>query len=243
MLKHLSAVVALGLLSLPTQAKENPPKPGAYFLLTRVVKGQEIKVAENEVFAKGTLLRFHAEAQGQPCTIVAPAFQLGKARETGSLTPLLFCLKTDEQGVKDFEIKESLKASQFFVIVTPQSSSNSQTLTQLASDWQARPAQSQGARTALHDKLSVWIAKQDKSLTYSGPPVKETGGVRSTSAESVNPNSSIGKIASMAEQDVRSEKLKGQPAPSVQLYNWRNEAKWLPCSAAQPGVFVYHLGK
>jgi len=239
MLKRLSLIVMVGLLSPHSQAKL--PEQGACFVLTRVQNGQEKKVSSQQVLPAGSQLRFHVEARQQPCTVIASAFRRGQARETASLLPLQFRLKPNEQGRGDFEIKEALKASELFVVVVPQSSNTSEELIRLVQGWREQPKQSQGPRTALHDRLSFWLAKQDPSLQYSGPIPKELGGVRSSSAQAVNPS---GGKAMEAQKTARpravtvNDDLRSAPA-----YNWLAEADWLPCSAGLPGVFVYRLGK
>lgn len=239
MLKHLSLVVLIGLLSPHSQAKL--PAQGACFVLTRVENGQEKKVTAEQQLPAGSRLRFHVQARKQPCTVIASAFRRGQARETSSLLPLQFQLNPNQQGQGDFEVKENLKASEVFVVVVPQSSNTSAELLQLVQKWKGQPKQSQGPRTALHDRLSNWLASRDQSLNYSGPIPKELGGVRSTSAQPGNPApSAMESKDGPGSRAVTLENQKGQaPAP----YDWLPVADWLPCSAGLPGVFVYPLGK
>ena len=238
MLKHLSLVVMVGLLSSSSQAKL--PEQGACFVLTRVENGQEKKVTPEQILPTGSRLRFHVEARKQPCTVVASAFRRGQARETSSLLPLQFRLQPNQQGLGDFEIKEPLKASELFVVVVPQSSNTSEELIRLVQGWREQPKQSQGPRTALHDRLSFWLAKQDTTLNNSGPVPKELGGVRSSSAQAVNPTGGKAMEAKTSARPRAVPLIKEEASPA---YDWLPEADWLPCSTGLPGVFVYRLGK
>ena len=234
----LTVILSAGLLTLPALAKI--PEQGALFSLTRFVDGKEHKLADNEKLGAGTLLRLHVLAIHQSCTIVATPFQKGKARSVGSLQPSLARLVPDEETTLDFRLTAPVKGAELFVVVVPQQSPTSDELTQLVVDWKNKPEESQGPRNAIHDRLSDWLTRRDKSLTYAGPVPQELGGVRTTSAQSNNPttpNTSTIEVGG-------GNQAKGRPRQVfTPPYLWRQQANWLPCSSAQPGVYVYPLGK
>ncbi len=236
MLKFFPMLISFLVLPLAVQAKV--PEQGAIFRLARVNSaGDEKKIAPEEVIPKGSKLRFRVEARKKPCTIVASAFLRGNAREVAALPPTAYRLQAEEQTSTDFMIDKPLRASDFFVVVVPQSSPTSEPLIDLVRKWK-QSKNSQPARIALHDQLSHWLTSRDQSLNYSGPIPSELGGVRTTSARPANPTlkaPSAGGAASL--------EAKSREAGTGQSREWQNNADWISCTPDKPGVFIYRLGK
>lgn len=166
MQKRLLVALTMGLLSLPAQAE--PPVLSALFSLTVMDKGVERKVDPKETLPAGSRVLVHVEAQHQPCTIVASGYQEGKTQEIPAVPPMLFSLKSAEQASGEFRLSQPLKASEFFVVVLPQHAGVTREVTQLVSNWKARPESGQ-ARVALHERLTGWISKQDKEVALPFP--------------------------------------------------------------------------
>lgn len=227
------------LLPLAVQAKTRVPDQGVVFVLSRVVEADEKKISPNEVVPAGSKLRFRVEARKQPCTVVTSAFLRGNAREIPSLPPFIRQLQVDEQASQDFIVDKPLRASEFFVVVVPQDSATSGQLMDLVKKWKQQPQNSQPARTALHDNFSHWLARRDQSFHYSGPVPSELGGVRTTSARSMNPPSAgAGEVTQEASSKASSRQIK-----VGQSLDWQKNADWIPYTRDKPGVFIYRLGK
>ncbi len=234
--KPFSLILSVGLLTLPALAKI--PDQGALFSLTRFDGDEERKLVPGEKLAAGTKLRLHMRGIHQACAVLALPFQRGKARALDPLVPTVTFLNPDEESEVDYTLQAPIKPGELFIVVVPRQSPTADDLTRLLGEWKTRPKESQGPRTALHDRFSDWLARRDKSLTYAGPVPKELGGVRINSAQSVNP-----AAVNMEASGGGSKGKANSRGVFKEPYPWRNQANWLPCSSAQPGVFVYALGK
>ncbi|MBN9415372.1 MAG: hypothetical protein J0I12_08015 [Candidatus Eremiobacteraeota bacterium] len=244
MRKPFTVLVSL-LFPLAVQAKV--PEQGAVFLLTRVEKNGDFKVKEGEILPPGTKLRFRTEARNQPVTVVISPFWRNNARAIESLTPAIHYPRVgDATCYTNYVVKDKpLRASDFYVVVTPYQSSTSDELTGWITQWLKKPLESQAARGALHDHLAVWLRDRDNSLNYSGPIPKELGGVRPVSAQLNHP---ISASDSQTRASTRPPKPAGAGAGSRDVLigagaEWLEYADWMPCTKEKPGVFVYHLGK
>lgn len=214
------------------------PEQGALFSLTRSVNGSQHKLAAGEELPAGSRLILHIQALKQPCTALVTTFQRGKARAVDSMGPSLLELNLDEERTVDFTLAKPVKAGELFVVLLPRTSPTTDELSKLLGAWKKKPEDSQGPRSALHDRFSDYLARRDKSLTYAGVIPKELGGVRTVSALTDNP---AVRAASGGSENIESKgKARGNFAPA---YPWQKDANWLPWTAAQPGVFVYSLGK
>lgn len=243
MRKPFSLLVSLLFLPLAVQAKV--PEQGAVFLLTRVEKDGDFKVKEGEVLPPGTKLRFRTEARKQPVTVVISPFWRNNARAVESLAPAIHYPRVgDATCYTNYVVKDKpLRASDFYVVVTPYQSSISDNLTSWVTQWLKKPLESQAVRGALHDHVALWLRGQDKSLNYSGPIPKELGGVRPVSVQLNHP---ISASDSQTRPTTKPAKPIGAGSRDVLIgagAEWLEYADWMPCTQDKPGVFVYHLGK
>lgn len=243
--KPITLLVSL-MLGLSAQAKV--PDQGAVFLLTRVEKDGDYKVKEGEVLPPGTKLRFRVEARNQPVTVVLSPFWRNNARSLESLAPAIHYPRVgDATCYTNYVVKDKpLRASDFYVTVTPYQSSVSDSLTGWVTQWLKKPAESQAARGALHDHVAAWLRDRDKSLNYSGPIPQELGGVRPVAAQSAHPLEAADTQTRPSTKPAKPIGSLGGSSREIAIgpgSDWLEHADWLPCTKEKPGVFVYHLGK